>query len=353
MTGQKNNGMMIAIAAILVVASIAGGFFFMKNSEKSGAMGEEQKAAETAPEQNNDPANVETAAGDAKDEVATPANLNAGDFKIEEGNPVVAKVNGKEITRTDVYRFIQTMPPNIQQMPATTVYPLAMEQVINTQIVQGMVDNTDIENSQEFQREMEIQKQLIARNLYVQKQVDSKINEGKLKDMYKEAMKKIPDVEERRARHILLETEDKAKAAIDKLKAGGKFEELAKTLSIGPTAPKGGDLGYFAKQEMVPEFAEAAFSMSKGAVSENPVQSQFGWHVIELVDVRQRPKPTFEQLKPMLQTDARREILEGLLQEWRKNAKIEQFDINGKPLKEGANVIGIMPEQPNQPKQDG
>ena len=351
MAGKKNNSSVIAIAVAALVALGGGAYYFMQKSDAPEMPQQEEMQAEV--ESTNSPDTVETAAGDATDKTPAP-DMNTGDFVVEEGNPVVATVDGKDITRVDVYRFIQTMPANIQQLPATAVYPMAMDQVINTRIVQTKADNADIENTEEFKREMEIAKQQIARNLFLQKEVDDKISEASLKSAYKEYIAAIPDVEERRARHILVDTESKANAIMDKLKTGEKFEDLAKSLSMGPTGPKGGDLGYFAKKDMVPEFANVAFSMEKGAVSEKPVQTQFGWHVIKLEDIRERQKPSYEQVKPMIQAEKRREILDDLLQKWRKNADIKQFDINGKPLKDGANVIGIMPpEAKDQPKKDG
>lgn len=353
MAGNNNNGKFIAIAAVAVVALAGGGYYFMsKGDDSSGAPAQEQ--ASNAPEsQETETAAVETAAGDATDKVEAPS-MNTGDFVVEEGNPVVAKVDGKDITRVDVYRFIRTMPANVQQLPATAVYPMAMEQVINTRLVQNKANNANITETDDYKKEMDIAGQQIARNLYLQQQVDKKITDSKLKKAYNDYIAKVPDVEQRRARHILVETESKATAVIDKLKTGDQsFEELAASLSIGPTASKGGDLGYFSAKEMVPEFAQAAFAMKKGDVSTKPVQTQFGWHVIKLEDVRQQPKPTFEQMKAALKAEESRKVLEDLLKGWRKDAKIEQFDINGKPLKDGANVIGIVPEKKEQPKKDG
>lgn len=347
--GQKSGlGFILLVAAVAVAA--VGGYFALKKAPTSSDINKI-----TQESINNSNINVETVDRNKdlkSDKInVTPkgtdksssAPMENSDIQVEPGNPVVAKVDGKEITRVDVYRFIQTMPPQMQQLPAVQVYPIAMEQVINTRIVQNKANDADVVDSEQFKLEMEMAKQQIARNLYLQKQVDSKISEGKLKKMYNDQIKQIPDVEERRARHILVDTEDKAKAVLKKLSTGEKFEDLAKSLSMGPTGPNGGDLGYFAKADMVPEFAEAAFQMEKNSILETPVKTQFGWHVIQLVDMRQRPKPTFEQVEPMLRAEARREALEELIDGWRKDAKIEQFDINGKPLKDGANATGLIP----------
>jgi peptidyl-prolyl cis-trans isomerase C len=275
-------------------------------------------------------------------EAQTP-QINEGEMIIKEGNPVVAKVDGAEVTRNEVYRFIQSMPANMQQMPAVTVYPVAVDQVINTRLVQNKAEEANITETEIFKKEMEIARQQIARNLYLQQEVDKEITESKVKKAYNEFIKKVPDVEERRARHILLETEAKAKAVIDRLNAGGDFAEVAAELSTGPTASKGGDLGYFAKTEMVPEFANAAFGLGEGEMTEVPVKTQFGWHVIKVEEIRQRPKPSMDQLEPSIRAELRRSILDELVQEWRKDAKIVQFDINGEPLKEGANATGLVP----------
>ncbi len=369
MSDQKKKTPLIAIvAAVLLVAAGTTAYFVQKSPNTSDA---DQVASVSTEDQagtgDEKVAAVDTAAGNSSDSrknrndnrknveatVPQPA-INAEGIQVEPGNPIVAKVDGKEITRTDVYRFIQTMPQNVQQLPAVSVYPIAMEQVVNTRIVQTQADKADIEQTPEFKREIEVVKQQIARNLYLQKQVDAKIKDNMIKDEYKKYSKNIPAVEERNARHILLKTEDKAKAVLEKLNKGGKFEELAKELSVGPTAPKGGDLGYFAKTEMVTEFSDAVFGMKKGETLKKPVKTQFGWHVIKLVDVRERAKPTLEQMTPAIRAELSRKVLDNLIKEWRKDAKIEQFDINGKPLKAGANAIGIIPPKSDaKQKQDG
>ncbi len=347
---KNKNTAIIAIAAIILLALGLGGYFMTQKSGQEEPTEQVSVQEENAPEE---AAKVEAAAGDAQNE-AQP-DINLGDFKVEPGNPVVATVDGKDITRVDVYRFIQTLPPQMQQLPATQVYPIAMEQVINTRLVQNKADSADVEDSPEFKKEMDMARQQIMRNLFLQKEVDAKISESAIKKEYKEFIKTIPDVEERRARHILVETEDKAKAVVERLKKeDSDFAKLATELSTGPTKERGGDLGYFAKNEMVPEFANAVFGMEKNSILETPVKTQFGYHIIQLVDIRERAKPTYEQYAPSAIAEMRREVMQELLDKWKKSAKIEQFDINGQPLKKGANAIGIVPEEPKEPaKQDG
>ena len=223
MSNGKKSPILPIVAVAVLAAGGAGAYFLMNSPEE-----QVEEQIQIAPAQQS--AQVETAAG-GKEEVAENAKqpetesaaAPAGNFTVEPGNPVVAKVDGKEITRVDVYRFIQTMPANVQQLPASTVYPMALEQVINTRLVQNKADASDVTNSDAFKQEVEMAKQQIARNLYLQNAVADKVSEGAVKKAYNEYLKKIPDVEERRARHILVETEDKAKAVVEKLKTGELF----------------------------------------------------------------------------------------------------------------------------------
>ncbi len=328
--GNKN--MVMGVVAVIVVALIAvGAFMFM--GDKAPETTEAPVAAETTT-----PPETQTADADAApvEEEEVPQDTFSGEFNgtpVRPGNPVVAKVDGHDITRVDVYRFIEMMPAQIQQMPATAVYPLALEQVINTRLIQNKAESANLETSPEFKREVEMAKQQIARNIYVQKVVDEQISESALKSEYDALMAKAPNVEERKASHVLVESKEKAEAIIKQVADGANFNEIAKKESKDPTAAQNsGDLGWFTKEAMVPEFAKAAYAMKKGDVSTAPIKTSFGWHVIKLEDVRTQPKPTFEQVKPALEMQKRREVLEKMVNDWRSASTIEVFDINGDPL---------------------
>ena len=148
--------------------------------------------------------------------------------------------------------------------------------------------------------------------------------------VYDDAAKNEPPQEEIHARHILLPTEDEAKKALARIKAGEDFAKVATELSKDPGG-EGGDLGWFTKDKMVPEFADAAFKLKKGEVSE-PVKSQFGWHIIKVEDTRTKSFPPFEQVKDQaaryVAQKAQSEAVTGL----HAAAKIEKFDADGKPL---------------------
>src|SRR5207237_5478747 len=127
------------------------------------------------------------------------------------------------------------------------------------------------------------------------------------------------------ARHILVETEDEAKAVLEELKKGSEFAELAKKKSKDPGASDGGDLGFFTKDQMVPEFSTVAFALEPGKISD-PVKSQFGWHIIKVEEKRNRKAPDFEQVKGQIETYVTRKAQADYVGKLRESAKIERMD---------------------------
>lgn len=336
MSDQKSNTPIIAGVAALLIAVIGAGYYFTKDSPVDSAPA--QTAAAEAPAT----ASGEPAATPEETKAVSEAAATAGSFdgvEVKPGNPVVAKVDGQDITRVDVFRYIKMMPAQVQQMPPTAVYPLALDQVVNTRLVQNKAEGSGLENDPEVKQQLDMARQQIIRSVFVQREVDKLISESDIKAKYNDTIGKQPDVEEIKAAHILVDSEDKAKDIIAKLGDGADFAKLAAENSGDPgNKDKGGDLGWFGAADMVPEFSEAAFKIGKGNVGASPVKTQFGWHVVKVEDKRARPKPSFEEVKPMIQVELRREKLEGMLESWKKTAKIEKFDINGDPMKEQSDV---------------
>lgn len=308
-------------------------------AEAATELADAQDAAAETPETATTTDTAEPAAT-AETDAATPATDSAAASNeaaaaapaaIDPGNPVVAKVGDADVTRVDVLNFIAQLPPHINQMPIEQLFPMAQEQVINTKIVEKNIDKDSVAGSEEVQKKIADAKEQILRAAYLEKEVGKRLTDKRLKSAYDAFLKKQPDVEEVKAAHILVATEAEAKDIIAKLNEGGSFAELAKAHSKDNTAQNGGDLGYFTKQDVVPEFAEVAFAMKKDAYSKEPVKTQFGYHVIKMEDKRARPKPTFEEAESFIKSEEQREILDEMLKEWREKTNIEKFDINGKP----------------------
>lgn len=269
---------------------------------------------------------------DVKTETATTEE--GTDAPKDENDVVVAKVNGEEIKRSEVVKFITALPPQMQQLPIQTLFPMALEQVINGKIVDIKAkDVSGLARDSEVEKRLEDAKVQIMRAVYVEKEIEKLVTDERLKAAYETAKAKQKPTEEVKARHILVESEAQAKELIEKLNGGADFAALAKEFSKDTSnKDQGGDLGYFTKDTMVKSFANAAFAMNTGDVSKTPVKTQFGYHVIKVEGKRIAPFPPFEQVREALAVNERRQILDELVKQWNSTATIERFDINGKPL---------------------
>jgi peptidyl-prolyl cis-trans isomerase C len=245
-------------------------------------------------------------------------------------DPVVARVNGTELHRSDVIEAIRGLPPQVQQQPIERLYPALLDQMVGTVLVSQAGRKQKLQDDPEVKKRLAlVQDQLIA-DAYVQKLLQKQVTEQKLHARYDKFIKDSPPREEVHARHILVASEDEAKAIIADLKKGADFNKLAQEKTTDPSGKtSGGDLGYFTKEDMVPEFADAAFKLKPGEFTETPVKTQFGWHVIKVEDKRMAKPPTFEQVKPKLGNEMSREIVGDRVKELRLAAKIETFNLDG------------------------
>lgn len=324
---EKGNAV-IAVLVVLVIVAV-GALAYMSGQLNIGKPGASETAATTAAAQ------TAPASGQAEQQQQAQAP-EVPPLEIRQGNPVVAKVAGDEIKRLDVLNFIQSLPPNARQLPPAQLFPVATQQVINARLIQEKAKKANLDNDKLVKEQLAAAKEQIVRTVFVQKEVEKAITEDRLKAAYEQYKAAFPEIEEAKARHILVKEESEAKDIIKKLKDGGDFAALAKESSIDATKDNGGQLSYFSEKEVVPEFAKAAFSQKVGEVSSKPVKSEFGYHIIEVQDKRQRPPATFEVAKPFLAGQLQNVVLNEIMQKWRDEAKVEIFDINGDAIEPAA-----------------
>lgn len=257
---------------------------------------------------------------------ATTLPAQAADNK----DPVVAIVNGTELHASALMAYRRSLPP---QMASQVPYEALLDSMINNALIfeQGKKDGTD-KDPEVKQALKDIEQQLVVK-AWMGKKLKTTVNDAAVKQAYDKFLANYKPQEEVHARHVLSDSEEGAKAIIAELKKGADFAETAKTKSKDPSAKQnGGDLGYFAKDEMVPQFADAAFAMQAGQLLDAPVKTQFGWHVIKVEDRRMSTAPAFEQVQPMLREQLAEETADHLLSEMRGKAKVKRFDPEGKPL---------------------
>jgi peptidyl-prolyl cis-trans isomerase C len=257
---------------------------------------------------------------------AAPAQPAADD-------PVVARINGAEYHKSDIVAMQRTLPPQIQQMPIEQIYPALVDQLVNgTLIVEaGRADKVDQDPALK-KRLARYEDQLI-QEAYITREVEKASTDAKLRAKYADFVKSNPGKEEVSARHILVATEAEAKAVIAELQKGGDFAAIAKAKSKDPGSQNGGDLGYFGREDMVPEFADVAFKLKKGEYTKEPVKTQFGWHVIKVEDKRTSAPPSFDEAKEELTDSVARDVINDKVKELRDKAKVETFALDGSPTK--------------------
>jgi peptidyl-prolyl cis-trans isomerase C len=209
---------------------------------------------------------------------------------------VLAKIDGVPITEEDVNDALEDIGPGLPQKldgPAREQY--ALDYLIDMKLVAKKAAADKMDSGAAFDRRMAYYHDKLAMQALLTDVAAKAATEENERKAYDEAAKANPPVPEIHARHILVPTEEEAKAALARVKKGEDFAKVATELSKDPGG-EGGDLGWFTRDKMVPEFADAAFKLEPGQVSD-PVKSQFGWHVIKVEEKRMKTFPTFEQVK--------------------------------------------------------
>jgi peptidyl-prolyl cis-trans isomerase C len=243
----------------------------------------------------------------------------------QDANPVLAKVNGAEIRQSDVAIAEEELGPSLAQMDPATKKDNVLSFLIDMKIVAKAAEDKKVADREDFKTRLAFARNRLLMDNLLASEGKAATTDENMKKVYEDAAKQITGEAEVHARHILVETEAEAKAVEDELKKGADFAELAKKKSKDPGAADGGDLGFFTKDQMVPEFSAVAFTLEPGKISD-PVKSQFGWHIIKVEEKRNRKAPDFEQVKPQIETYVVRKAQADYVTKLREGAKVERMD---------------------------
>jgi peptidyl-prolyl cis-trans isomerase C len=246
-------------------------------------------------------------------------------LRAQDSNPVVARANGVDIHESDLAFAEEEIGSSMPQMAPEQKRDYLITYLADVIILSQAAEKQKLNERADVQRRLSFDHNRVLMEALLQDAGKTAATDEAMHKVYDEAVKQMGSEEEVHARHILVATEDEAKAIEAELKKGADFATLAKEKSKDPGAADGGDLGYFTKDQMVPEFAEVAFKLDKGQISE-PVHTQFGWHIIKVEDKRIKPTPTFDQVKTQLQTYVAHRAQAELVDNLRKTATIERLD---------------------------
>jgi len=245
----------------------------------------------------------------------------------EDANPdkVVARVDGTPITKAQLKMARDELSRDISSLPQEAQRQLVLQWVIELNLLAKAAREAGLDETEDYKETTRYYEMRALRDIFFQREIWGKISDAEIRKLYDERIGGAEPKQEVRARHILVKTEDEAKAIITQLADGADFAKLAKEKSTGPSGKNGGDLGYFTKAQMVTPFAEAAFALDTGEVSE-PVKSRFGWHVIKVEDKRDRKSPEFAQVKDRLKGSMVRQKMKDRMAQLRAAASIEILD---------------------------
>lgn len=238
----------------------------------------------------------------------------------------VVRVGDVTITAADVDRAGEMLGPRLAQVPEEQRREVVIQALIDLQIMANAARAADIDKTEAYQTELSFLQAQALRDIYFEQKIEEAVSEDDVRARYEEEIAKLDPQEEIKASHILVESAEEAEELIAELDGGADFAELAKAKSTGPSGPNGGDLGFFSKGQMVPEFEAAAFALEPGSYTEAPVKTQFGYHIIKLDEKRTQEPPAFADVQEQLRDAMVREALTERLAELKEVATIERLD---------------------------
>jgi peptidyl-prolyl cis-trans isomerase C len=266
-------------------------------------------------------------------------------------DPLLARVNGVEIHQSDLAIAEEDVGQNLPQGGEDAKRDYLVSYLSDMILLAQAAEERRLQDDPDFKRRAALARNKMLMEALLQNEGKKSLTDQALHAVYDDAVKQMGGEEEVHARHILFrvanptdekaskEAEDKVKAVIERIKKGEDFAKLANELTEDPSGRKdGGDLGYFTKDQMVPEFSTVAFKLDKGSISD-PIKTQFGWHVLKVEDKRKRQPPEYDKVKPQLETFVERKAQMELVNKLRADAKIERLDKKAQP-----------PAQPQPPK---
>ena len=250
---------------------------------------------------------------------ASAQSVGESEIKValsqNDGSEVLATVGENKVTLSDAALTFSTLPEQMRGQPDEKMLDAITEQLISEYALMDKALEAGLEDSREVKARLDAARRATLAESYITAELAKRVTDDALKEGYDLMVADFPEEEEVRARHILVDEEDDAKAITKALRGTDEdFAKLAAEKSTGPSGASGGDLGYFKKADMVAPFAEAAFAMKPGDVSD-PVKTRFGWHVIKLEDRRMTKPPSFEELEPQLRQQLTQSTAQAIIAE--------------------------------------
>ena len=246
-----------------------------------------------------------------------------------EADPLVAIVDGHPIRLTELGKASDTLPENLRAMPFDALYPALLERMIDHQALVSMARRQGLDDIPDIKREITAAVENVLEAAYLRREALSKVTDQAIQNRYNQEFGNRAATEEVRARHILVGTEAEAANLLAELKKGADFATLAGTLSKDPDGKRGGDLGFFRREQVWPSFADLVFSLPPGQVGPRPVRNEFGWHVVKVEERRLVAPPSLPDVRDSIRQQLVAQAVRQAVKQARAQLPIREFNIDG------------------------
>jgi peptidyl-prolyl cis-trans isomerase C len=258
-------------------------------------------------------------------------------------DPVVGSVEGHLIYLSELGEASKTLPENLRGLPFDTLYPVLLDRMIDHQALVLMAKQRGMEERKPVQHDIQSAVERILEGAYLGDVAAPRVTEAAIQNRYNRQFANRPATEEVRARHILVTTEAEARKVLDDLKMGADFATIARLVSKDPDAAKGGDLGFFRREQVWPNFADVAFSLQPGQIAPNPIKNEFGWHVVKIEERRQIAPPGYSDIHEQLRQELLAASVQQAIEEARAALAIHRFNLDGSELDTGPRLSTASP----------
>ena len=259
---------------------------------------------------------------------------------------VIAKVGPDTIHYGDLAEAMQTLPEQLRAMPPAMLYPMLLDQLVDRDIIVLQAKKEKMQDDPKVKVAISRATDLALQNALLTRDIQPLLTPEAVQERYTKEYAGKTGEEQAHAAHILVSTEDKAKEIIAKIDKGADFAALAKENSTDPSAKENsGDLGWFKKADMLPEFSDAAFALKTGQITQTPVHTRFGWHVIKLEGMRTAPPPPIDEVRNDIRQQIIQEGVAKVLADARKDVTVERFNPDGTPYTPPPGTPGEAPAQ--------
>lgn len=263
---------------------------------------------------------------------------------------VIAKVGGDEIHYADLQDALQGMPEQLRQLPPTMLYPMLLDQLVDRQVIVQQARKEQLQDDPKVKAAIQRAANAALQNALLTREIQPMLTPEAIQARYNQEYAGKSGEEEVRAAHILVADEAKAKDIIAQLQKGGDFATLAKDSSTDPSAKQNnGELGWFKKTDMLPEFSDSAFSLKPGDITPAPVHTRFGWHVIKLEERRTAPAPTLDEVRDQIRQQIIQEGVARVLASAKAGVAVQKFNLDGTPMSDKPTPPSAQTQAPATP----